>query len=75
MTKDYQESAIIATHSTLKSFIIIGIIIGAIGTAIYLFFTPFIGTIVITLGIIIIAICTISLLYLWLTERILPQPK
>jgi hypothetical protein len=75
MSKEYEGRAIVATHATLKWFIIIGIIFGATGMCIYWFVTPFIGSIVVLLGFILIALCTISLIFLWLTERILPQPK
>ncbi|MHA1994167.1 MAG: hypothetical protein ACW97Z_06475 [Candidatus Hodarchaeales archaeon] len=75
MSEEYEGRAIVATHATLKWFIIIGIIFGAIGIGIYWFFTPFIGSIVVLLGFILIALCTISLIFLWLSERILPQPK
>ncbi len=75
MTEEHEGRAIVATHATLKWFIVIGVILGVIGIVIYTVITPFIGSIVILLGFILIALCTISLLFLWLTERMLPQPK
>ena len=75
MTKEYEGRAFVATHSTLKWIIIIGTIILAVGLLIYWFFSPFIGSITLFLGFSITALSSISLLFLWLTERMLPQPK
>ena len=75
MTKEYEGRAFVATHSTLKWFIIVGTIILSLGLLIYLFFSPFIGSIALFLGFSVIALSGISLLFLWLTERMLPQPK
>jgi len=75
MTKEYEGRAIVATHATLKWFIVIGLVIGAVGIGIYWIFTPFLGSILLLLGFILIALCSVSLIFLWLTERILPQPK
>jgi hypothetical protein len=75
MTKEYDGRAIVATHSTLKWIVIIGVTIGAIGLLIYWFNSPFVGSIIFLLGFIIFALCLISLIFLWLTEKILPQPK
>ena len=75
MTKEYEGRAFVTTHSTLKWIIIIGMIIGVVGVLIYWFSIPFVGTIVFFLGFTTTALCTISLLFLWLTEKMLPQPK
>ncbi|MHA1977206.1 MAG: hypothetical protein ACW98F_17490 [Candidatus Hodarchaeales archaeon] len=75
MTEEYEGRAIVATHATLKWFIIIGLTFGVTGICTYWIISPFIGSIIVLLGIILVALCTVSLLFLWLTERILPQPK
>ncbi len=61
------------TKPTLKWFIIIGVIIVIIG--ILLSFLSVAGIMLAWIGIFLIALSIIILLYLWLTERYLPQPS
>jgi hypothetical protein len=75
MTKEYEGRAFVTTHLTLKRITIIGIAIGVCGWIIYFFFTPFIGSLIFFLGFMITAICTISLLFLWVTDYLLPHPE
>ncbi|MFX1564414.1 MAG: hypothetical protein ACFFCH_00320 [Promethearchaeota archaeon] len=65
--------SLMETKPTLKWFIVIGIIIIIAG--ILLSFISFGGIVVIWIGLILIAFSLISLLYLWLTERYLLQPR
>ncbi len=75
MTAEHEGRAIVATHATLKWLIVISVVLGVIGIGIYWFITPFIGSVLFLIGIILLALCTVSLLFLWLTERMLPHPK
>lgn len=65
--------ALFATKSTLKWFVIIGLVIVVIG--VLLSFVTFAGIILIWLGFFLITISIIILLYLWLTDQYLPQPR
>ncbi|MFX1282778.1 MAG: hypothetical protein ACFFB5_03950 [Promethearchaeota archaeon] len=75
MSKKYEFQALIATRPTLKWFILIGIGIMIIGLFIIMFISPFIGYLVLWAGIIIVTLSLIALLFLWFSDRILPQPK
>lgn len=65
--------ALIESKSTLKWFIVIGIILVLLGVLVS-FVSPF-AIFVIWIGIALIALSFIILLYLWLTDKLLPQPS
>jgi len=65
-------SGLMQTKSTLKWFIVIGIIIVILGFIIS--FVNLVGIIIAWIGILLIAFSIIVLFYLWFTERYLPQP-
>ncbi len=65
--------ALIETRSTLKWFIVIGIILIVIGVLVS-FVSP-LAILIIWLGIALIALSFIILLYIWLTDKLLPQPS
>ena len=65
--------ALMQTKPTLKWFILIGIIMVIIG--ILLSFLSIAGIVLAWIGIFLIALSVIILLYLWLTEKYLPQPS
>ena len=75
LNDEYTEKGLVATQPTLKWLIIIGFISSLFGLLIYLFLDPFIGSIILLLSLMLVTLCSISLLFLWLTERMLPQPK
>ncbi|MFX0049917.1 MAG: hypothetical protein ACFFAJ_13525 [Candidatus Hodarchaeota archaeon] len=75
MSGEYEARGLIATRPTLKWFIVIGIVIVIIGILIYEILFPFIGFILFWLGFAIISLSLITLLFLWLSDRILPKPK
>lgn len=65
--------ALLATKSTLKWFIVIGIILVILGVIISFF--AFGGLVVFWIGVTLIAFSAIALMYLWLTEKYLPGPQ
>jgi hypothetical protein len=65
--------ALIQTRSTLKWFIVIGIILLVVGILVS-FVSP-LAIFIIWIGIALIALSFIILLYLWLTDKLLPQPS
>lgn len=65
--------ALLATKPTLKWFVVIGVIIAVIG--ILLSFVTFGGILIFWVGLILISFSVIALVYLWLTERFLAQPR
>ena len=65
--------ALIETRSTLKWFIVIGIILIVIGVLVS-FVSP-LAILIIWIGIALIALSFIILLYIWLTDKLLPQPS
>lgn len=65
--------ALIETRSTLKWFIVIGIILIIVGVLVS-FVSPF-AIFIIWAGIALIALSFIILLYLWLTDKLLIQPS
>ncbi|MFX1506461.1 MAG: hypothetical protein ACFFDC_10140 [Promethearchaeota archaeon] len=75
MSGDHQVRALVVTQSTLKWFGLIGIAIMVIGIIFQLFLQSFIGLLFLWGGITISALSLISLIYLWLSDRYLPQPK
>ena len=75
LSGDHELRALIATQSTLKWFIIIGIVAMIVGVVIQWLLHPLIGLIFLWGGITISALSLTSLLFLWLADRYLPQPK
>lgn len=73
--REYEVRSLISTRTTLKWFIVVGIIILVIGVFIQWILDSFIGLIFLWAGIVIIGLSLVSLLYLWLSNRILPHPK
>lgn len=65
--------ALLATKSTLKWFIVIGILLIVLGLIISFF--AFGGIFVFWIGATFIAFSIIALLYLWLTDKYLPGPR
>ena len=75
LSGNHELRALIATQSTLKWFSVIGIVIMIVGVIIQWFLHPLIGLLFLWGGITISALSLISLLFLWLADRYLPQPK
>ncbi|MFX0205088.1 MAG: hypothetical protein ACFFDT_03815 [Candidatus Hodarchaeota archaeon] len=75
MGREYEVRGLIATLPSLKRFIIIGIAITIVGIFLLLLNLQLIGTLLAWFGIMTSLISLISLLFLWLSNRILPQPK
>ncbi|MFX0013836.1 MAG: hypothetical protein ACFFB2_03650 [Promethearchaeota archaeon] len=75
MNADHEFRSLIATQPTLKWFSVIGIIIMILGLIVQGFLHPLIGLLFLLAGFIISALSIISLLYLWLSDRLLPHPK
>ncbi len=65
--------ALLATKSTLKWFIVIGVVLVILGVIISFFI--FVGLVVFWIGVTFIAFSAIALIYLWLTEKYLPGPQ
>ncbi|UCG03879.1 MAG: hypothetical protein JSW11_07815 [Candidatus Heimdallarchaeota archaeon] len=75
MSGEFELRALITTRSTLIRFTLIGIIIAIVGLFVLWFLIPFIGLMLLWFGFAISALSLISLLFLWLSERLLPKPK
>jgi len=67
--------AFAATRPTLKWFIVIGFVIAVIGGLVTWIVSPAIGIILLWLGLAIASISMVTLLFLWLSDRMLPHPS
>lgn len=65
--------ALIVTKSTLKWFVIIGVIIAIVGFVLSFFI--FGGVMIFWVGVLLIGFAVVGLLYLWLTDKYLTKPQ
>ncbi len=75
LSKEYELRSFIALRPTLKRFIVIGIFLIIVGIVFQWLKILLLGVLLIWGGFSIISISILSLIFLWLSERILPPPK
>ena len=75
LSKEYELHAFIATRPTLKWFIVIGLIVAVFGIVFHWLNFLLISVLLIWGGFSIIALSSLALIFLWLSERILPPPR